>query len=46
MSVCKYCGRQNAAGAHFCTDCGKPLTAAAAARVAAVAAAEGGSGGG
>ena len=44
MSACQYCGRQNEAGAQFCTDCGKPLTKAAAAR-AAVAAGGGGSGG-
>ncbi|HXM37977.1 MAG TPA: FHA domain-containing protein [Gemmatimonadales bacterium] len=44
MSTCQYCGRQNEAGAQFCTDCGKPLTKAAAAR-AAVAAGGGGSGG-
>src|SRR5881296_490087 len=40
-SVCQYCGRQNDAGAQFCSDCGKPLTKAAAAR-AAVAAGGGG----
>ncbi|HKC41306.1 MAG TPA: FHA domain-containing protein, partial [Gemmatimonadales bacterium] len=31
---CQYCGRQNEAGAQFCSDCGKPLTKAAAARTA------------
>jgi len=41
LSACQYCGRQNEAGAQFCTDCGKPLTKAAAAR-AAVAAGGGG----
>lgn len=45
MSACHYCGRQNEDGAQFCTDCGKPLTKAAAAR-AAVAAGGGVSGGG
>jgi pSer/pThr/pTyr-binding forkhead associated (FHA) protein len=30
VSACPYCGRQNEAGAQFCTDCGKPLTKAAA----------------
>src|SRR5712671_633069 len=45
LSACQYCGRQNEAGAQFCTDCGKPLTKAAAAR-AAVAAGGGGGGGG
>ena len=40
-SACQYCGRQNEAGAQFCSDCGKPLTKAAAAR-AAVAAGGGG----
>lgn len=39
--ACQYCGRQNEAGAQFCSDCGKPLTKAAAAR-AAVAAGGGG----
>lgn len=43
MSPCHYCGRQNEAGAQFCTDCGKPLTKAAAARAAVAA---GGGGGG
>lgn len=42
MSACTFCGRQNEAGAQFCTDCGKPLTQAAAAK-AAMAAAVGGS---
>src|SRR2546425_788943 len=41
LSACQYCGRQNETGAQFCTDCGKPLTKAAAAR-AAVAAGVGG----
>ena len=41
LSACQYCGRQNEAGAQFCSDCGKPLTKAAAAR-AAVAAGGGG----
>ena len=40
-SPCQYCGRQNDAGAQFCSDCGKPLTKAAEAR-AAVAAGGGG----
>ena len=44
-STCHYCGRQNDAGAQFCSDCGKPLTKAAEAR-AAVAAGGGGGGGG
>jgi pSer/pThr/pTyr-binding forkhead associated (FHA) protein/DNA-directed RNA polymerase subunit RPC12/RpoP len=30
VSACNFCGRQNETGAHFCTDCGKPLTKAAA----------------
>lgn len=38
MSACTYCGRQNEAGAQFCTDCGKPLTKAATVKAAAVAA--------
>jgi len=42
--ACQYCGRQNDAGAQFCSDCGKPLTNAAAAR-AAVASGAGGSAG-
>ena len=50
MSACPYCGRQNEAGAQFCTDCGKPLTKAAAARAAVAAggrgSGEGGGGGG
>ena len=41
VSACQYCGRQNEAGAQFCSDCGKPLTKVAAAR-AAVAAGGGG----
>src|SRR5580765_7126888 len=40
-NACHYCGRQNDAGAQFCSDCGKPLTKAAEAR-AAVAAGGGG----
>src|SRR5436190_21695358 len=44
LGACQYCGRQNDAGAQFCSDCGKPLTKAAAAR-AAVASGGGGSGG-
>jgi len=35
VSACGFCGRQNQVGAQFCTDCGKPLTQAAAARAAA-----------
>src|SRR5687768_7248368 len=42
-SACHYCGRQNDAGAQFCSDCGKPLTKAAEARAAVAA---GGGGGG
>ncbi len=42
LSACQYCGRQNEPTAQFCSDCGKPLTMAAAAR-AAVAAGRGGS---
>ena len=38
MSACTFCGRENEAGAQFCTDCGKPLTKAAALKAAAVAA--------
>ena len=41
LGACQFCGRQNDAGAQFCSDCGKPLTKAAAAR-AAVAAGGGG----
>ena len=37
LGVCQYCGRQNDAGAQFCSDCGKPLTKAAAARAAVAA---------
>src|SRR5216110_1673021 len=44
LGACQYCGRQNDAGAQFCSDCGKPLTKAAAAG-AAVASGGGGSGG-
>ncbi len=44
LGACQYCGRPNDAGAQFCSDCGKPLTKAAAAR-AAVASGGGGSGG-
>ena len=43
LSACQYCGRQNDAGAQFCSDCGKPLTKAAAARASVAA---GGGGGG
>src|SRR5712691_7632681 len=43
LSACQYCGRQNDAGAQFCSDCGKPLTKAAAARAPVAA---GGGGGG
>jgi len=39
VSACTFCGRQNEAGAQFCTDCGKPLTQAAAAKAAVAAAA-------
>src|SRR3982075_1470562 len=42
LSACQYCGRQNAVGAQFCTDCGKPLTKAAAARTAVAAGGGGG----
>lgn len=42
MSACTFCGRQNEAGAQFCTDCGKPLTQAAAAKAAVAAAVAGG----
>ncbi len=41
MSACTFCGRQNEPGAQFCTDCGKPLTQAAAAKAAVAAAAAG-----
>jgi pSer/pThr/pTyr-binding forkhead associated (FHA) protein len=41
-SACHYCGRQNETTAQFCSDCGKPLTKAAAARAAV---ASGGGGG-
>ena len=34
QSACQYCGRQNETTAQFCSDCGKPLTKAAAARAA------------
>jgi len=44
VSACTFCGRQNEAGAQFCTDCGKPLTQAAAAKAAMAAAAGGGAG--
>lgn len=37
LGVCQYCGRQNDAGAQFCSDCGKPLTKAAAVRAAVAA---------
>ena len=46
LSACQYCGRQNDAGAQFCSDCGKPLTKAAAARAAVAAGGGGASGGG
>ena len=42
MSACTFCGRQHEPGAQFCTDCGKPLTQAAAAKAAIAAAAAGG----
>src|SRR6267143_5282072 len=42
LSACQYCGRQNDSGAQFCTDCGKPLTKAAAARTAVAAGGGGG----
>jgi pSer/pThr/pTyr-binding forkhead associated (FHA) protein len=41
VSACNFCGRENETGAQFCSDCGKPLTKAAALK-AAVAAAGGG----
>jgi pSer/pThr/pTyr-binding forkhead associated (FHA) protein len=41
VSACTFCGRQNEPGAQFCTDCGKPLTQAAAAKAAVAAAAAG-----
>jgi len=41
-SPCHYCGRQNDAGAQFCSDCGKPLTKAAEARAAVGAGGGGG----
>jgi pSer/pThr/pTyr-binding forkhead associated (FHA) protein len=40
VSACNFCGRQNETGAQFCTDCGKPLTKAAAAKGAATALAD------
>jgi pSer/pThr/pTyr-binding forkhead associated (FHA) protein len=40
VSACNFCGRQNEAGAQFCTDCGKPLTQAAAVKAAATALAD------
>jgi pSer/pThr/pTyr-binding forkhead associated (FHA) protein len=40
VSACNFCGRQNETGAQFCTDCGKPLTKAAAVKAAATALAE------
>jgi pSer/pThr/pTyr-binding forkhead associated (FHA) protein len=46
VSACTYCGRQNEVGAQFCTDCGKPLTQAAAARAAVAAGGRGGGSGG
>jgi pSer/pThr/pTyr-binding forkhead associated (FHA) protein len=42
LSACQYCGRQNESGAQFCTDCGKPLSKAAAARTAVAAGGGGG----
>src|SRR5256712_10591069 len=42
LSACQYCGRQNETGAQCCTDCGKPLTKAAAARAAGAAGGGGG----
>ena len=42
LGTCEYCGRQNEAGAQFCSDCGKPLTKAAAARAAVSAGGGGG----
>jgi pSer/pThr/pTyr-binding forkhead associated (FHA) protein len=42
VSACTFCGRQNEAGAQFCTDCGKPLSQAAATKAAVAAAAAGG----
>jgi pSer/pThr/pTyr-binding forkhead associated (FHA) protein len=39
VSACTFCGRQHDSGAQFCTDCGKPLTHAAAAKAAVAAAA-------
>src|SRR5256714_3902217 len=42
LSACQYCGRQNETGAQFCSDCGKPLTKAAAARPAVAAGGGGG----
>jgi pSer/pThr/pTyr-binding forkhead associated (FHA) protein len=41
VSACTFCGRQNETGAQFCTDCGKPLTQAAAAKAAVASAAAG-----
>jgi pSer/pThr/pTyr-binding forkhead associated (FHA) protein len=46
VSACNFCGRENEAGAQFCSDCGKPLTKAAALRTAAAAAGAAGAGGG
>ena len=42
LGTCEYCGRQNDASAQFCSDCGKPLTKAAAARTAVSAGGGGG----
>src|SRR5213592_1401573 len=42
LGTCEYCGRQNEASAQFCSDCGKPLTKAAAARAAVSAGGGGG----
>jgi len=40
VSACTFCGRQNETGAQFCTDCGKPLTKAAAVKAAVTALAD------
>ena len=39
MITCAHCGRRNEDGSHFCMDCGKPLTASAAAAASQPAAA-------
>jgi pSer/pThr/pTyr-binding forkhead associated (FHA) protein len=46
VSACNFCGRENETGAQFCSDCGKPLTKAAAVKAAAAAAGGGGGSGG